>query len=186
MNETIKNILERRSIRAFKEDQIKDEDLQIILECGKYAASANNLQPWHFTVIQNKDLLNWIVEQNKVLMLNSNNERYISWANQPNFHLFHHAPTVIVISGDENSMHGKGDCANTTQNMAVAAHSLGLGSCYIASFAQIFNTPKSKEYIKELGIPDGYKPYFSLAVGYKACENPTPNPRKENSVNYIK
>ena len=100
MNETIKNILERRSIRAYKDEQIKDEDLETILECGKFAPSANNLQPWHFTVIQNQDLLNWIVEQNKILMLNSNNERYISWAKQPNFHLFHHAPTVILISGD--------------------------------------------------------------------------------------
>ncbi len=186
MNETIKHILARRSIRAFKEEQIKDSDLESILECGKFAASANNLQPWDFTVIQNAGLIDWISDENKALMLSSNNERYINWASQPNFHIFHHAPTVIIVSGDENNPLAKGDCANATQNMAVAAYSLGLGSCYIASFTQIFNSPKGKEYIEELGIPAGYKPYFSLAIGYQAGENPTAPPRKENSVHTIK
>jgi nitroreductase len=185
MNETIKTILERRSCRAYKPERIKDEELNLILEAGKYAASANNKQPWHFTVVTSQALLDRIVDESRRVMLASENEATIRWAQTPGFHNFHHAPTVIVISGDKQNYLSNGDCANATQNMAVAAHSLGLGSCYIASFLAAFTGEKSADLIKELRIPDGYQPFFALSLGYKSTEDKAPAPRKEASVNFI-
>ncbi|MDF2592581.1 MAG: nitroreductase family protein, partial [Clostridia bacterium] len=57
MNETLKNIKNRRSVRAYQAEQIKEEELQMILEAGIYAPNARNQQSWHFTVIQSKELL---------------------------------------------------------------------------------------------------------------------------------
>ena len=63
MNETIQSILNRRSIRDFKEEQISDEDLNIILECGRYAPSGMNRQSYAFVAIQNEDMMHELVNE---------------------------------------------------------------------------------------------------------------------------
>lgn len=68
MNEVLKTLKGRRSIRAYLPDQIPNEDLQAILEAGIYAPTAHNDQPWHFTVIQNKEKLQYISDKSKELM----------------------------------------------------------------------------------------------------------------------
>ena len=186
MNETIKNILGRRSIRAYQDRQIPEESLSLILECGQYAATAMGRQPWHFTVVQDREVLNEIVEENRRLILESGNERMIERAKDPNFDNFHHAPTVIIVSADDQATFGAIDCANALQNMAVAAHSLGLGSCYIASFLMAIKGPRGKELLEKLGIPEGYTPISCISVGYSAVEAPEPAPRRENTINYIR
>ena len=67
MNETIQTLLKRRSIRAYDATQIPDEDLELILQTGTYAPSGANTQPWHFSVVQNAELLeklNSIIKEN--------------------------------------------------------------------------------------------------------------------------
>ncbi len=71
MNETMNVILHRRSIRAYKPDQISDAELEAILDAGKYAASGNNGQPWHFTVVQSKELLERLQEFTTSFFLHS-------------------------------------------------------------------------------------------------------------------
>jgi nitroreductase len=186
MNETIKNIIERRSIREYKTEQIKDSDLKLILEAGKYAPSAMNQQQWHFTVLQNVDLMRKISDLTKKAVPATGNERYMAIANMPNFSNFHNAPTAIIISCIENGKYATTDCANATQNMAVAAHSLGLASCYIASFTMALTGEQGSKIINSLDIPAGYKPIFALALGYRNGDNPEPAPRKENTVNYVR
>lgn len=185
MNETVKSLLNRRSIRAFKPEQIPQTALNDILEAGKFAASANNRQPWHFTVVQNKELLDEIVEEVRQAILSTGDAQAAERAASPSFHTFYHAPTVVIVSGDESNSFAESDSSNTVQNMAVAAHALGLGSCIIASFRMAFGGPKAEALVKKLGIPAGYRPLFSLALGYKACEDPEAPPRKENSVNFV-
>ena len=97
---------------------------------------------------------------------------------------FFHAPTVVIISGKEGRF-GLVDCANATQNMAVAACSLGVGSCYIAMFERGFEGDKMADLIERLGVPDGFRPLFSLALGYASGPAPVSAPRKEN-VTYIR
>ena len=124
---------------------------------------------WHFKVIQNRELLAWlnceakeIVKQYKPLKELANNE---------GFNIFYGAPTVILVSGKEGAIAIESDCAAATQNMLLAAESIGLGSCWIGFVLVAFNNSKAKEYLKKLGIPEGYKPYASVAL-YKNTESP--------------
>ncbi|MBB6214368.1 nitroreductase [Anaerosolibacter carboniphilus] len=185
MNETMKTILSRRSIRAFKDEQIKTEELQLILEAGQFAPSAMNGQPWHFTVVQNKELLHKINEACRTLLAKSGNKMFEERVKDPNFSVFYHAPTFIIISGDEKAMLAQIDCAVALQNMLLSAESLGIGSCWIHALASLFSTEEGAALRKELGIPDQYTPFCSGAFGYKAME-PTAPPRKEDIVSIIK
>jgi nitroreductase len=186
MNETIKTILARRTIRAFKPEQINENDLSTILDTAKFAATAKGLQPWHFTVLQNTELMGKIVEACKKKILAGNDELLKSKAQQPGFSNFHNAPTVIIVSGDESFKFATADCANATQNMAVAAQSLGLGSCYMASFLMAFATDAKDDLLKQLEIPASHTPMFAIALGYAAAAPPERIARKEGIVNYIR
>ncbi len=106
-------------------------------------------------------------------------------ASAPGFVAFHDAPTVIIISGDEKAMQIQIDCGITAENISLAAESLGLGSCILTSSEILFAEDKSGKLKKELGIPEGYKHFCSVALGYKYCENPQPAPIREDLVTSI-
>jgi nitroreductase len=179
-------MLDRRSTRAFQTQQLKEEELQLVLTAGLAAASANNSQPWHLTVIQDKEVLNWIVEKNKDKMRQSDNPEVVQRANDPNTHNFYHAPTVVIFSADQNRAYGKPDCANVATQMALAAHSLDIGSCYVASFMQAFAGEQIQQLIEKAKIPQGFQPFLSLALGYWKGEPSAAKPRKDNTVTYIR
>lgn len=183
MNETMQSILNRRSIRAFGPKQVPDQDLKQIVEAGRYAATGMGAQPWHFTVVQNPEVISWIVKRNADTMAVSDNPKTAARGKDPSFHTFFHAPTVIIVSGREGPL-TNADCANATQNMAVAAQSLGIGSCYIVMFLRGF-ADHMDELAARLELPEGFKPLFSLALGYASGPAPTPAPREEN-VTYIR
>jgi len=182
-NETLSIIKNRRSIRNFKDEQIKDEELQAVLDAGIYAPSAND-QAWRFTVIQNKELLAWLNCEAKEIA--KQYEPLQELANNEGFNIFYGAPTLILVSGEEKAIAIESDCAAATQNMLLAAESIGLGSCWIGFVLVAFSSPKAKEYLKELGVPDGYKPYASVALGYKNIESVETPQRKPDVINYIK
>jgi len=186
MNETLKSILTRRSIRNYKPEQIKDEELQAILEAGKFAPSAMNQQSWHFTVVQNKDMLKKINETCKAAFLKSGNNSFIERAKAENFSPFHNAPTFIIVSGDGQAIAPQNDGSLALGNMFLAAHSIGIGSCWIHAMNFLFSTEEGKALKKELGIPEGYVSVGSGAFGYKAADSPSPAPRKDGMVNFIK
>src|SRR4030042_581440 len=162
MNETIKSILGRRCIRSYETTPVEKEKNSIILECDQYAATGMNLQPWHFTVITNRSVLDKISAENKKILLKSPVERIRLMAEDTNFDSFRGAPMAIIISGEKNAAYTVADCANAVENMAIAAHSLGLGSCYIASFKIAMETPECAYLLNELSIPEGVMPLFML------------------------
>lgn len=186
MNETMKTLLNRRSIRGYKPEQIKDEDLKTIIEAGKYAPSAVNQQSWHFTVIQNKEMLNKINSACKNMFEKSENPDFQKRAQAEGFSIFYNAPTYIIVSGDDHAIASTNDGSLALGNMFNAACSLGIGSCWIHAVKQLFAAEEGKPLKKELGIPEGYSPIGSAAFGYSAGEWPSPAPRKEGTVTIIK
>lgn len=186
MNETLKSILQRRSIRTFKPDQIKDSDLQTIIEAGQYAPSARNEQAWHFTVVQKKELLEKINNILKTTFLNSGDSALVERAKADNFSPFYHAPTLIIVSADEKAIAPEPDASLALGNLFFAAHSLGIGSVWIHSLRSLFVTEEGKALNKELGIPEGYKIYGSGAFGYDAGQAPSAAPRKAGTVTILK
>jgi nitroreductase len=186
MIETLKVIRNRRSTRAFMPEQIKDEELKEIIDAGIYAPSATNKQPWHFTVIQNKELIDRLSSDFKELAKKSGNSYLESVGNNEKFHVFYNAPTVVLVSGDENNHSSAVDCAAAAQNMLIAAEAQEVGSCWVGFIAYLLNGEKSSDYKKELGIPEDYKQYHSVALGYKKVTVTNAPARKENTVNFIK
>lgn len=186
MNEIIQNILNRRSVRVYSEEQIKQEDLDLILQAGLFSPSGCNNQPWHFTVIQNKELMDELNSESKKTLLNSKNDYFKEFATNEKFNMFYNAPTIIVISGQKTAVTPETDCAAATENMLLAAESLGIGSCWIGLLTFLFKSNKKEEYCKKLEIPEGYEPYYAITLGYKKYPNPKPQPRRENTVNYIR
>lgn len=185
MNETIKTILERRSIRKYSSEQIPKEDLDTIIQAGVYAPSARNLQPWHITVIRNEDLIGEIEDEIRQYMLASEDENLVERAKDSSRTIFHKAPTIMLVSGDESNSYMKGDCSNVLQNISLASWSLGIGSCYIGMGNMLFQTEKADKFTKQLEIPQGYKPYCWISLGYADGEAPIAPERKDGVVTYI-
>ena len=162
-NQVLRAIRDRRSTRKYKEKQISEEELQVILEAGIQAPSANNMQPWHFTVIQKKEMINHISDKSKELMLQSDNEHIVSMG-KSQVNIFYNAPTVIILSGKETVPSSLVDCSAAIENMLIAGESIGLGSVWIGLVRFFF---ADNEEVKKLELPDGYKPHYAVAIGYK-------------------
>ncbi len=186
MNEVINAILNRRSVRVYSDEQIKQEDLDQILQAGLYSPSGCNMQPWHFTVVQNKDLMNEINDETKKILLNCDSEKFQAYAKNENYNIFFNATTTIIISGEKEELVPQTDCAAATENMLIAAESLGIGTCWVGLITYLFMSEKGAEYTTKLQIPEGYEPYYAITLGYKKYPDPKPLPRRENTVNYIK
>ncbi len=186
MNETLKAIKNRRSIRKYKTEQIGEAELQAIMEAAIYAPSGMNQQKWHFTVIQNREKLAKIADMVKQNMLKSGIEFAVERAKSPGFNVFYEAPTVVIITADEKAMPTELDCGAAAENIALAAESMNIGSCLIGMAGFLFASGKAGEIKKELGIPEGYKFIISVALGYKDIENPPVPPKNKDVINYVK
>ncbi len=186
MNEIIRVIKRRRSIRKFKDEQIADSEAQEILNSALLAPNAMNRQKLHFTLIQNKDLLDKMVQRIKKNMLDSRIAPLVDRASSPDYNTFYNAPTVILISGEEKAPFIQIDCRAAAQNITLASESLNIGSCLITSSGYLFSIYRDNDLKNELGIPTGYSHICTVALGYKTGEDPPTPPRNPDVVNHIK
>jgi len=184
-NPVIETILARRSIRSYTDTPVPAEAVETILECGMFSPSGLGMQGWHFTVVRDRALLDEISEGNRQLMLASGDPAEIEKANAPGFDTFRTAPMAIIISADTSAKWHDADCANAATTMVLAAESLGLSTCYIASFRRFLITEQGAGALARLELPEGCKPMFALSLGYKKEDANPRKPRKENTVNYV-
>lgn len=186
MNDVIQTILNRRAVRKYEDKPVSRENLEWIVQCGQYAATAMGIQPWHFTVVTDRKVLDKLSDANKAIMLADPNTPapVLESIKSGQFDVYRGAPCAVLVSGDASMRYAEADCANAVENMAIAAKSLGLDSCYLASFQVCLNAPGGESLKAELGIPEGYTPNFALSIGYGA-EQPEPAPRREGTVNWV-
>ena len=183
MNEVINAIKNRRSVRAYKEEQLKENELQAILEAGLWAPSAHNSQPWHLTVIQDPDLIRHMSAVSTEDMAKSP-IKWMARIGQSGRSIFHNAPTVIIVSGkEEEFLDPLIDCSAATQNLLLAAETLDIGSCWVGLIRFFFD---QKEEIKKLQLPEGYKPFYAVCLGYKVRSNGQGPTRASGTVSYIR
>ena len=158
MNETLQNIKNRRSTRKFTSQEITQSDLDEIITAGTYAPSGKNKQPWHFTVIKNKDDMEHLNHICKTYLITIKNPVFMDLLNEKNmdnFDLFYNAPVAILVSVENTSHAPMIDGALALGNMLLAAESLGLGSCWIQAPSLLYtSTAGEKVLIKESFIPD--------------------------------
>lgn len=185
-NETLAVIRQRRSVRSYQDEQITNDELQAILEAGLYAPNAGG-QAWHFTVVQNKGLQERLNAAAKGVAISIPAPALQALGANPNFDCLYNAPTLIIVSGDSHAFTPMdADCAAATQNMLLAAESLGLGSCYVFFILLAFATPQGGGLLQELQIPEGYKPLAAALVGHKRGETAPAEERKPDLITIIR
>ena len=158
MNETLKVLKERRSIRKYKPQQITDAELNAILEAGTYAASGMNRQSAVMAVIQDKELIDRLDVINAEIK------------GLPGVTQFYGAPTVIFVSTDMDGakLYARHDCGLAVENICLAAHSIGLGTVILGMPREAFAGPDGDELRKALQFPEGYDFMVAVSVGVPA------------------
>lgn len=179
-NEVLRAISERRSIRKFKPDKLTKEQIDVLMKAAAESPSAHNMQPYHFTVVNNKDIL----EQVNEAALEELDRRKTVHNSARN--VFHSAPTVIFISVYKMSTWGKVDCGIAAQSIALAAHSIGLGSVILGLPRFAFSSDK-KEYLEQLLMfPKNFEFGLAISVGIPLnTEEIKAHTVKEGNFSYI-
>lgn len=169
-NEVIKNIITRRSCKSFKSDPVPKELIDTVVEAGLYAASGMGRQSAIMIVVTDK------TTRDKLSKLNSKYDPM----NRPD--PFYNAPIVIPVLADKSVPTYLYDGSLVLGNMMLAAHSLGLGSCWIHRAKEVFEDTEGQEILKELGIIGEYEGIGNLTLGYPGFMNANIPARKENRV----
>lgn len=173
MNQIFKNIITRRSVRKFTEQEISKEDLEQIIQAAIYAPSGMNRQSWHFTVLRNKEKM---MELARIMEVKLGKEEDTYDFYQPN--------TLIMASNERDNHNGLADCACALQNIFLMANELGIGSVWINQLRTICDEPEVRAKLNELGIPANHIVWGMAALGY-AAEKPEAKPRLEGRVHYV-
>ncbi len=169
-NETIECLKTRRSIRKFKKEQIKDEELSAILDAAVYAPNGAGRQSAVIVVVQDPDM---------VAKLSKMNAAAVGMNGDP----FYGAPTVLIVLADQTAAPTwMEDAALVAGNILNAAHSVGVDSCYIYRAQPTFASEEGQALLKEWGLNENYVGVANCILGYRDCEMPDPAPRKENYV----
>ena len=194
MENVIENIKSRRSVRKYKNEQISDEDLYTILESAKHAPSGGNSQTWHFTVIQNEEILlklnNYIRAAFEKLEVDENTYKSIrggkTASKNDNYSFYYKAPTLIITSNDSNYSNAMADSACALENMLLTANYLNLGACWINQVTWFDRDENVRSLLTSLGIPENYKVCGSVCLGYGDVTRPADKVLKENTVTIIR
>lgn len=171
MNEALKNICDRRSIRKYRADQITREELDAVVQAGVCAASGKNGQSAIIVAVQDKET------RDELSRLNA---QELGTTNDP----FYGAPTVLVVLADANSKYAVQDGSLVLGNLMNAAHAIGLGSCWINRAEEVFNSDEGKALLARWGIEGEWLGIGNCILGYPE-EAPAMKPRKENYVYYV-
>ena len=174
MGETIEKILSRRSIRDYKSDIPKKEIIDKIVEAGKYSATGMGKQSPIMIVVTNKEIRDKL---SKLVAKAKNKPEGVD--------PFYNAPVVIIVLADKNISTHVYDGSLVIGNLMLAAHDLGIGSCWIHQAKEIFETKEGKDFLKSLGIEGEYEGIGSCILGYANGDAPSPKPRKSSYVYYV-
>lgn len=169
MNEVIRALKERRSVRAYRPEQIKESELQQILEAGAYAPSGMGAQPVIMVVVQDKETIAALGKLNAAVM---------GAETDP----FYGAPTVIVVLADRSRGTWLEDGSLAMGNLMNAAHSLGLGSCWVHRAREVFASEEGQALLKQWGIQGDYAGVGHCILGYPAGPLPQAKPRREHTI----
>ena len=163
----------RRSYRSYKPEQITDEQLNAVLEAGTYAPTSRGLQSPFIVAVQNEDLKLRLAKMNAEIMGVTTNPYY-------------DAPTYVLVFFPTDAPNGIQDASLVLENMMLAAHAQGLGSCWIHREREMFATEEGKELMKQWGLPEGLVGIGALALGYPEGEPSPAKPRKEGYTRIIR
>lgn len=172
MNETLKIISERKSVRKFTDKKIEKEKVEQLVKAGMSAPSARNKQPWDFIVIDNEKILHELGEK------------------LPYAKMLLHSKLAIVVCGninkspeDEEKKYWVQDCSAATENILLAAQALGLGAVWTAAYPVL---ERVKTVCEVLNLPNKVIPLNVIPIGYPDEDNSPKNKFLQSNVHYNK
>lgn len=198
-NPVIENIRSRRSVKDFENRRVSRDDIEKIVEAGRFAPSALNRQPWKFIVIEDKKIIQEmsrlaaarirrlyrLVFLLRLFSRELRDERTVRALKKTALSsydtVFYDAPLVIIVLSDARPGDTTTDAHLASQNMMLAAHSLGIGSCFIGRARAI---PR-RFVLKRFGLPGYYAVGGYIAFGYPKNASRTAPPRKEDVVKWV-
>ena len=166
---TLESIKTRRSIIKYKSDPVPQELLNKIIDAGLYAPSGMGRQATIILSVTNKEVRD---------QLSKLNARIMGTDTDP----FYGAPAVLIVLAKKDCPTGIYDGSLVMQNLMLAAHELGLSSCWIHRAKEEFELPEGKKLLKSLGIEDEYEGIGHCIIGYADGDAPSPAERKEHRV----
>jgi nitroreductase len=174
----------RHSVREYAREALSRSTVETLIEAATLAPSAMNGQPWHFTVIQDRALLQTISDRAKAHLLATEQalpgdaKRMLEGQT---YNVFYNAPVLIVISAPEQSPWAVEDCALAAENLMLAAAAEGLGSCWIGFAQRLLATAVGASLI---GLPSGFRCVAPIIVG-KPAVTPSPVARRPATIHWI-
>ena len=173
MSNAMENMLTRRSIRKFKSDMVPREILEQIAKAGTYAPTGMNRQAPIIITVTNKELRDRLSKMNAAIMRRKGTDP------------FYGAPVVMIVLADKNVPTYVYDGSLVMGNLMLAAHELGIGSCWIHRAKQEFESEEGKAILQSLGIEGDYEGIGHCVLGYADCELPEASERKEKYSYFV-
>lgn len=161
----------RRSVKGYQDKPVARELIEKIVEAGTYAPTGRNLQSPIILAVTNRQVRD---------ELSALNAKVLGSSADP----FYGAPVVLVVLADKKASTYLYDGSLVMQNLMLAAHALGLGSCWIHRAKETFEMPEGKALLAKLGIEGDYEGIGNCVIGYPAVQ-PQEKPRKENWVYFV-
>jgi len=182
MNQTIENIISRRSVKKYLDKEVPMELVEEVVKAGMYAPSGMNKQAAKIIAVTNREMRDRLSRINLDIIKGKNLTTSSGHADP-----FYGAPVVLVVLAKQEIGTRVYDGSLVIENMMIAANSLGLGSCWIHRAKETFETEEGKQILAELGIADEYEGIGNCILGYAAHDALKPQaPRKEDFVVWVK
>ena len=172
-NVVLQNIRTRRSIRKYKKEQITDEELKAGLEAGTYAPTSRGMQAPFIIAVQNETFKKHLIALNAKIMGTDSNPYY-------------DAPTIVLVLAPDDARYPVQDGSCILENMMLAAHSVGLGSCWIHREQEMFESEEGKKLLQDMGLAQNLIGIGALALGYPDGDPSPEKPRKADYYRIIK
>ena len=168
-NKVLQIIQSRRSIRAYQDREVEPEKLEAVLEAGTYAPTGRGAQCPVIVAVTDKTTRGDLSALNAAVM---------GTASDP----YYGAPAIVLVLADPDRSTFVEDGSCVLNTMMLAAHSVGLASCWIHREREIFDSPEGKALLKKWGLPEKLRGVGSLALGYAAGPSPQAAPRKDGYI----
>ena len=169
--ETLQAIKSRRSIRKFKSDMIPKDILDKIIEAGTYAPTGRGAQSPIIIAVTNKEVRDKLSKMNSLIM-----------GKDENFDPFYNAPVCLIVLANKERPTYIYDGTLVMENLMLAAHDLGIGSCWIHRAKEEFESEEGKALLRKWGIEGEWIGVGHCILGYPDGPLPAPKPRKEGYV----
>ena len=185
INETVQSIFDRRSNRGYADEPVSEENIEILKQCALASPTARNEQSWHFSFVTNRELINEVERTAYDQAVVEGDEGFIAVMKSRNNKIFYDAPLVVFISADAASPWGEIDSGIAVENLALAAHSLGLGSVIIGLCGKAFKGEYAAKLGEKLGFPEGNRFTIAICIG-KPTVSKDAHPVKDGKIVEIK